>query len=197
MKRILYYILIALIAGCAGQGPAPEDHYYRLPPVSAGGDQAPLTDGVIFVERLLAEGVYRERSILYSGDPEAIELSRYHYQHWIDTPSRMIRDHLIDYLRASHQAGQIVFIADVPAHFSIYGRIRQFERRLTASGITIAVALEFRVTAGTGGTPLLLKQYSRTEEIGSDSMAASVNVFARLLGDIYGELVEDIRAQGG
>lgn len=197
MKRLLFYLTLVLLAACAGSGPAPDDHYYRLPPVSVAADPAPLTDGVIFVEQLLADGIYRERSLLYSKDAEGLELDRYHYHHWIDRPSYLIRDGLIDYLRSAHEAAQVVSIPDIPAQLSIYGRIRHFERRITASGVTVIVGLEFRVNRESQETPLLLKEYNRTEELRDDSMAASIKAFAHLLDSIYRELVEDIRAHGG
>ena len=195
MKRILYCLIIIMsIAACSGPGPAPNDHYYRLPPVSADADQIPFMDGVVFVEQLIADGIYRERSIIYSEDPEGIELNRYHYHHWVDTPSRLIRDHFINYLRTSHFASQIVSVPEIPAQLSIYGRINQFERRITNSGVSVAVGLEFRVNTESSEIPVLLKEYSRIEKISDDSMSVSVNAFARLLGSIYAELIEDIRA---
>lgn len=197
MKRLPVYLAMIFLTACAVPGPLPDDEYYRLPPVSAAVDPRPLTDGVIFVEQFFAEGIYRERSLLYSDDPEGLVLKRYHYHHWIVTPSRLIRDHFIDYLRAAREAAQVVSTADIPAQLSIYGRIRHFERRLTASGVTVVVGLEFRVNRASAESPLLLKAYNRSEELRDDSMTASVRAFARLLGDIYGELVEDIRARGG
>ena len=193
MKRIPYYLIMILLAACASTGPAPDDHYYRLPPASAASGQAPLTEGTVFVEQLIADGIYRERSILYSSDSGGLELSRYHYQHWVDTPSRLIRDQLIDYLRTTHEASQVVSVVDVPAQLSIYGRIRHFERRVTSSGVTVVVALEFRVNSDTSESPVLLREYSRSEEIDDASIPASVTVFANLLDSIFGELVADIR----
>ena len=198
MKRHLLCLAVVLIVtACSGPGPAPADHYYRLPPVSADADPVPLTEEGIFVERFIADGIYRERSIIYSEDPKTIELNRYHYHHWIDTPSRLLRDYLIDYLREVFPQTQVVFIPDVPVQYSIYGHIRQFERRISRSGVSIAVALEFTVRTPASAYPVLIREYRRTEDLGDASMSASVNAFARLLVSIYEELVADIRAQHG
>lgn len=197
MKRVLFYLAISLvISACGSSSPAPEDHYYRLPALNADTGQAPLSDNVIFVEQLIAEGIYHERSIIYSDDADAIELNTYHYHHWMDNPSRLIRDHLIDYLRSAQLAKQVVSVPEIPATLSIFGRIRQFERRVTNSGVVIQVKLLFRVNNASSDTPLLLKDYSRSEKLHDDSISASVTVFANLLGDIYRELVEDIRNIG-
>ena len=196
MMRSLYWFTIVLfLAGCAGQGPAPTDHYYRLPAVTAASSHEPLTEGVIFVEQLIADGIYRERAMLYAGDPPALELNQYHYQHWIDTPSRLIRDHMIDYLRAANSAPQVVYVADVPAELSIFGRIRQFERQSGKDGNTVAVNLEFRVNSKYSELPVLIKEYPRQVDLKDISMSGSVDAFASALTSIYDELIEDIREQ--
>ena len=46
-----------------------------------------------------ADGLYRERAILYSENE--IEIKQYHYHHWVDSPSRLLQEHLADMLSSS------------------------------------------------------------------------------------------------
>ncbi len=94
MKRLLTLLLLApALAGCLGSAPqVPRDHYYRLlvptPPAQTAEAAFP---GVMTVELLQADGLLRERPLLYSESGQSHELQQHNYHYWNDAPPRMLR----------------------------------------------------------------------------------------------------------
>ena len=195
MKRLtLVATILALTAACSGNPPVPEDRFYRLPVPTAAEGVSGLATGPIFVEQFIADGVHRERAIVYARNRASTELLQYHYQYWIDSPTRLVRDHLADYLRAGNAAGLVSSAPDVQAELSIFGRIRHFEFVEGSGGGEAVVGLEFRVDRLGHDTPLLIRVYEERSDSADDSMNGAVAAFGAALTRIYGRLVTDIRA---
>jgi ABC-type uncharacterized transport system auxiliary subunit len=148
----------------------------------------------VFVEQFIADGLHRDRAIAYAERPQAAELQQYHYYFWTDSPSRLVRDHLIDYLRAGNAASLVSSAPDVMAEISIFGRIRQFEFIEGPGNGEAAVALEFRVDRLGRNEPLLIRSYEERAAPGSDTMNGAVEAFGAALTRIYERLATDIRA---
>jgi ABC-type uncharacterized transport system auxiliary subunit len=191
----LLLLLPLLLSACAATPPAPEDRHYRLilsnmPPA----DAMPAIAGVIKVETIKAYGIYRERALLYTREkhPESLQQHRYHY--WIDTPTRLIRDQLVDFLLASEVAeevagSQVALAGDL--HLKL--TLKQFERVILETGGTkVRVALDGVVTAADGH---LVKRvsYRRELPVEGDSIASSVAAFSQALNDIYFDILADLR----
>jgi ABC-type uncharacterized transport system auxiliary subunit len=185
--------ILALTAACSGN-PVPEDHFYRLPAPAAAEGVTGLSSGTVFVEQFIADGVHRERAIVYAKRAASTELLQYHYHYWMDSPTRLVRDHLADYLRAGGAAGLVSTSPDVLAELSIFGRIRQFEIIEGAGAGEAIVSLEFRVDREGKDAPILIKSYEERTAADDDSVNGAVAAFGTALGRIYARLAEDIRA---
>jgi len=195
MKKLTVFATIAVLtAACSGQPPVPEDHFYRLPAPATAESVSGLSAGAIFVEQFIADGVHRERAIVYAKHAASTELLQYHYQYWIDSPTRLVRDHLADYLRGGGAAELVSTSPDIPAELSIFGRIRQFEIVEGQGGGEVVVGLEFRVDRAGRTAPLLVKNYEERFVSGDDSMNGAVTAFGTALARIYAHLAADIRA---
>lgn len=182
---------LALAAGCSGQPPVPEDHYYYLMRPATVESPAPLSDGVVFVESFIADGVHRERALTYMDGP-ATELKQYHYHHWVDSPARLLRDHLIDFLRAGNSAALVTDAPTERVELAIYGKIRRFDIIAGRGTAQVAVALEFRVVkAGSDGPPFV-RLYERRQEANDRTINGSVEALSAALTDMYSELVKDL-----
>jgi ABC-type uncharacterized transport system auxiliary subunit len=193
MKKLTVFATILVLAAACSGNPVPEDQFYRLPPASAEGLSG-LASGPIFVEQLIADGVHRERAVVYAKQAASTNLLQYHYRYWTDSPTRLIRDHLADYLRAGGAAELVSTSADVRAQLSIFGRIRQFEVVEGPGTGEAVVGLEFRVDHSDRDRPLLIKVYQERAAAADDSMNGAVTAFGTALTRIYGRLTADIRA---
>jgi ABC-type uncharacterized transport system auxiliary subunit len=194
MKKLTAFATVLfLAAACAGK-PVPTDLFFRLPAPAAAESVAGLSSGPVFVEQFIADGVHRERPIVYAARPQATELQQYHYYFWTDSPTRLVRDHLIDFLRAGNAASLVSSSPDVAAELGIFGRIRQFEFNEEPGNGEVAVALEFRVERAGRNTPLLIKAYEERAEPRNDTMNGVVDAFGAALSRIYERLAADIRS---
>jgi ABC-type uncharacterized transport system auxiliary subunit len=195
-RPLLVLLLPLLLAACAGGGPVPEDHYYRLlappaPPALA----APAIVGTLTVAPVETFGIYRERAILFTRSDDPADLRQHYYHYWIDTPTRLIRDQLVDYLRKSGIA-RTVSGAELGLRGDIRLRLmlKNFERILHPDGkVSVKVRLDAVITDA-ANRPLKIASHHRDEPAGDDTMPASVAAFDRALGDIYAEILKDLHA---
>lgn len=187
--RRAFALLAVLIAACAKAPPVPTDRFYRLPEPDAVA-QARLTDGVIAVRGLQADGLYRERAIVYT-DERGIALARHHYHFWIDPPIQLVRRRLVAFLRGAG-AADMVLASEESADLVVSGRLTSFERVLddvprARAGIELALA--------TGdGRILVLREYAAEVEAGGDDVEDSVAALDRALDRIFTEFLADARA---
>lgn len=197
MNRVASILLLLIsAAGCSGQPPVPEDHFYRLSPPAQAASPAVIAGGAIFVERFIADGVHRDRALTYV-DRADNELKQHHYHHWIDSPARLLRDHLIDFLRAVAAATVVTDSPTEAAGLSIYGKIRQFDIVSGNGSQQVAVALEFRVESATDGKPPFVRAYERRREADDSTLIGAVKAFSAALNEIFSHLVEDLRGWSG
>jgi ABC-type uncharacterized transport system auxiliary subunit len=138
------------------------------------------------------DGLHRERAILYSDDEDTIELKQYHYHHWIDSPTRMIRDHLVTYLRNVNAAPLVVTTVGEYVELNISGRIEQFERMDFSDQPAVAVELILRLDRQNESRPLLLKEYQVTRKMDDESMQSAVKAFDGALSKIFSEFYSDM-----
>lgn len=187
--------MILLLQACAGTGSVPEDHFYRLQPLTVTQPFAnpPLT-GVLKVERMDASGVLRDRAILFSKAESPQQLQRHHYHFWLDAPTELVRMQLVQYLR-DRRVAQLVAAEyiDEPGDLRLHLELRDFSRQLQPGGeVRVHIALGAVIKGRNTRTPLLVKQY-RTQVTAADShMVASIQAFEQGLEALYQELVDDL-----
>ncbi|MCU7916479.1 MAG: membrane integrity-associated transporter subunit PqiC [Candidatus Thiodiazotropha sp. (ex Gloverina cf. vestifex)] len=181
-----------LLTACATSEPIPEDHFYRLlSPSNPTLLEKPIIDGVLKVESIKSFGIYRERAILFSRSDSPETLKQHHYHH---SPTRLIRDQLVDYLRkrtiAETVAGaQIGMKSDIRLHLEL----KHFERVLHPSGsVSVKVRLDAMI-AGKSNRPLKIASYLQEPMAENSSIAASVAAINLALVEIYRKLVEEMR----
>lgn len=191
-RKFCILLLVLLLCSCAMNAPVPEDHYYKLPWQYTTLPEIRLTDGAIFVEQFIADGLYRERALLHTNDSLGIELMQYHYHHWIDSPSRILRDQLIDYLTETRAAARVAGIPDASAVLGIHGTVKGFERREYGHTDQVYVELEFRVDKSGMDAPVLLSDYQAQIEVTGTEMNDVVIAFEAALSQIFTRLLSDL-----
>lgn len=196
-RQFTLFCASLVLAGCASTQSVPEDHFYRLTPLSVAEPfTVPPFAGVIKVERVKAFGIFQERAVLFSREATPETLERYHYHFWIDAPTALLRKHLVAYLRKRGIA-QLVVGSEIqqPGDIQLQLELNNFERILNDTGkIQVKVGLAVVVNNGRGEKPLLIKSYSAMKKLDDKTMPASIKAFNQGLQDIYQQLSEDLMA---
>ena len=219
IRPLLTALVLAGLTGCLGSAPpVPRDHYYRIlvaPPSHAAANQiaaapgaasqgaairgelGPGPDGLTFpgillVAPLEAEGLLRERPLLYSMTGGAHELQQHDYHYWMDPPQRMLQLQLVDYLRASGVAQSVVTPElRIQPDFEVTGRIKRLERLLGGDSPRVVAELEL-VLVETGRNRLLVVESYAAEAVSdNDGVEASVLALNRVLADIFERFLAD------
>ena len=184
-----------LLNGCVTQSAVPQDYFYRLPDLQPATPRATkLFNGTLLVDEPQAEGVYRERPILYVDSQRPLELVQYHYRHWLQTPSHLIQDNLVDYLRRANVATRVErYSSGGGGDLVISGRLEKFEQFVQPGGSTSVVELELEFR---WKTPQGIKKQTRTYENQVMADGADINdsavAFGKALQHIYDKMLVDL-----
>lgn len=201
MKRFLPTLLLtSLLAGCFGSAPPlPRDHYYRLlveaPAQTQSG--APLP-GILTVQLLQADGLLRERPLLYSESGKSHEVQQHDYHYWNDTPPRMLQDQMITYLRQSGIAGAVV-TPDMSTRpdYQVSGKARRLERLLGGGPPRVVVEVELSLRRLSDETLAVVDSYSEEEAAADNSIEASVEAMNRATARIFHRFLTQAIAAAG
>ena len=201
MKRLAAKLLPALLiapflAGCLGAAPpVPRDHYYRLlvPTPAQGTEVAPLP-GVMAVELLQADGLLRERPLLYSQSGESFELQQHHYHYWNDAPPRMLQDQMVAYLRRSGVAGLVVTPdMRIRADYQVSGKVRRLERLLGGGPPRVIVEIELALLRLADGHLLVVDSYGAEQPAENDSVEAAVVSLNRATARVFERFLTEVQ----
>ncbi|MDX1434347.1 MAG: ABC-type transport auxiliary lipoprotein family protein, partial [Gammaproteobacteria bacterium] len=144
-RLALTALALGLLAGCAQQPVSvQEEQFYRLtvaPP--AARPPPPVIDGVLEVERFLANGLLTDRAVAYARADAPDVLHQYRYHFWSDTPTRMLQLATVDYLRTARVAGGVVTPElRMDPRWVVSGRLLRFERIVDGSEARVALELD-------------------------------------------------------
>jgi len=197
MFRIIILLLIInnVISCSLGGGPAPQDHYYRLPEVKLDvlDQSAQAVYKHIVIKPVKSTGLYHERAILFIESDKPLELQRYHYSFWSSTPAELCHNALYQGLKSSGIATHIGRdISEIRPDYIIDTRIIQFERFIDNSAANIQVSLEMSVRSGQPTGPMWTKRYSVTRQLQTTNMHDSAQAFGEALREVSQNLVNDL-----
>ena len=216
MKRLCLIVLaLAGLTGCLGSAPpVPRDHYYRVmvtpPSRTAQTQTASIEDasisgllgstanrvmfpGVLSVAPLEAEGLLRERPLLYSATGSAHEMQQHDYHYWMDPPTRMLQLQLVDYLRASGLI-QSVVTPDlrVKSDYQVSGRIKRLERLLGGGPTRVVAELELSLVASANNDLMVIETYTAETTTADDGVESSVLALNQALGQVFERFLNDL-----
>ena len=192
-RLIISVVLVCCLQACSlGGGTAPENHYYRIPEITVEQQTSTGLHSVV-IKPVKASGLYHERAILYVEKTRPLELKRYHYNFWSETPANLLQDALYQGLSSSKLATQISreMNASRP-DLIINSRIVNFERVIDDSTVDVEVALDVTVLSGKDASKSWSRRYQSTQHIDSTDMYYSAKAFGRALQQITEQLVADL-----
>lgn len=190
MRFILMSLLMLSIQACSFSGsPPPEEHFYRLP--DAVADKIPQHYDRIYFRNVMAEGIYNERAILYVQDDSPLEVRRYHYHYWLNTPAKLIHEQLKNYLLTSGISRQLVDRHMGDHQLELDVRLKNFER-LTGSANRVLVSLEVIMRWPGQNKPAMTKTYRQELPVGS-SMHDTASGFGQVLSSLFARILADLQ----
>ena len=190
-------LLAGLLSACMTSATVPDDHFYRLPAIRATEVTGPRIEAALAVGPIAVDGLYRERNMLYIDESDALELRRYHYRYWVQAPDELVRQYLMDYLRATKAADNITrYRPGNQGGGVIEGRILRFERmpHHGRASIEVSLVLQYRDSAGQDQAQFE-RRYSREVDAANGSMHATVVAFGDALQQIFGAFLQELSAR--
>ncbi|HEX9790276.1 MAG TPA: ABC-type transport auxiliary lipoprotein family protein [Kiloniellales bacterium] len=189
--------LLALIAlplgGCLGSAPpVPRDHFYRVIVSAPARSEIPVLHGVLAVAPLEADGLLRERALLYSATGQSYEMQQHDYHYWIDPPPRMLQNQLIDFMRSSGMAAAVVAPdLRVKADYNLSGRVKRLERLLGGGPPRVVAELELALVETASNNLILVRSYTAEVPSNDESVAASISALNVALAQIFESFLSD------
>ena len=186
-----------LLSACFGGGESvPQDQFYRLSDASYQGDSLKQMVNILAVSAPESDVLHRERPILYGQADEPLKLQRYHYHHWTNIPSKLIQDHLVDYLRSTGMAKQVVRYGEqAKIDAEIGGQLKRFERVIGTDKITVVVQLELFYKTRGHSPKFYQNVYQQELVVTNSSMHATATAFSQALQAIYMDFIRDVIKQ--
>jgi ABC-type uncharacterized transport system auxiliary subunit len=194
-RRTWSLALPLLVAGCAS-GPAPRDHFYRLeiPAPQTKLEPAPL-DGTVEVDRLRADALTRERTLLYRVSSGDAEVRRHTYHQWIDSPTLLIQRQLVEFLREAGAARQVVTPEmRVKPDLVIDGRLLELQQIQGGGEPHVVVGIELTLTRIDDRTLLVHETYREQRPTAGVGVSAAVDSFGAALESIFERFLADAGA---
>lgn len=196
MKTPLKYLAplpLLLLAACA-QPELPKDHFYRVQAAAPERKPgAPLFKGTVEVRRFVADGLTAGRPIVFSEAGNDHRLRAYHYHFWTEPPIVMLRDQLIDYLRAANVAAMVV-PAEMRARpdFRLTAKIKRLEKVVGPRPSAVA-ELELGLQDESNGEIVHLANYRLEVGAASQSVGDAVIAMNKAVTEIYRRFVASLR----
>ena len=190
MKRYIFIPFLFILTSCVKQPPLPTDHYYRLPTLQGINADEEIINSISVIT-FQADGLYRERAILYSENE--IEIKQYHYHHWVDSLNRLLQEHLVERLRLSGMSKVVLTEFEGNSSLIIKGKIKAFEQRKSGNKNSAFISIEFRADKNNEGQPILFKQYTQVVDSEESSMTSVVNAFGVAVNNIYESFYNDLK----
>jgi len=196
LRIIVLLLIINNIASCSlGGGPAPQDHYYRLPEVNLGNlfESKQAVYNNIVIKPVKSTGLYHERAILFIESDKPLELQRYHYSFWASTPAELSHNALYQGLQSSGIATLVSReMPEIRPDYIIDTRIIQFERFIDGSTVNVQVSLEMSVRSGQPSGPVWSKRYNVAKQLQTTDMHDSAEAFGEALKEVSALFVKDL-----
>lgn len=168
--NILWSLVASLLLTACGfsGGTIPADHFYRLPAATPVN-----TARVVEVKSVRAEGIYNERALLFVEQSQPLEINRYNYHFWAQTPAALVQTYLQACLGNSGTTSQPA-VQIIPA-------IHAFERVIDKGQAQAVIKLQINN-----------REYAATIAADSMDMHATVAAYGKAMQQICEAVARDL-----
>ena len=183
--------ILLLMVGC-GQPEVPDARFYRISvdqPIKE--EEVVLLKGQLLVRQFLADGLVSERPLIYTASSGVLQ--QYHYHSWSESPTRLIQEQLVKYLRRLKLAEEVVTPEmRIDADYELIGKIKLLEHILTAEP-SVSVELELGLVNAQAGALIFLGDYTSRIRCSNNSVEAAVLAFGQAISNIFGNFAQDVQ----
>lgn len=184
--------ILLWLYGCAPPGALPQDSFYRMSSLESVAPAGAVLDGTLVVPRFLADGLVGERPIIYVRANSPQVLMQYSFHFWSESPTRMLQERTVEYLRRARVAPTVVtpeFRA--AADYQLTGKIRRLEQ-IRGSSPRAVVSLEFGLYRVRDNRLLHLDTYMQEVALDSDDVGHATSAMGSAINSILSRLTEDL-----
>jgi len=193
LKNFIPIIWVMLIVSCSfSGGKIPADHYYRLAEASVEKNSVFKVNNFL-LNPVKVEGLYHERSILYVEESAPLELKRYHYHYWVETPAKLVGKYVQSYLLQTGISNNVSFnVTSHPADIETDITITNFERIIAQGSVQSLISLRMSVKYSENTKQNFSKLYTAKVTADSSAMHATAEAFGKALNEIMDLFVADL-----
>ncbi len=189
IKKIILLLGLIYLNGCSiSGGTIPSDHFYRLPEINA--QSVTGQPQILIIKPVRVDGLYHERAILYVDQSEPLEIKRYSYHYWVETPASLIHKYLNGYFKQS------VLTHEQPeqkaAHIVLKPTLLNYERIVSDGQADAFVKLHIDLQSSTLKDESFSRTYEARVRASSMTMHDTIGAFGKALDQITKELVNDL-----
>ena len=187
-----------MLSGCATTSQIPEDRFYQIEAIAPSiSVPRPVFSEGLNVDKVSADPLRSGRAVLYRDSRKPLEVRRYHYEYWVDQPTRMVHQALVDYLRASGVADPTGGESRrTNGSYALKAHLKRFDRVVGAGRPKVEIELQTTVYANGSRVPLWTNNYLHQQESDAGDMHATAAAMQIALANIFASMVEDLAAIG-
>ena len=195
-RAIIIIVTMSLLAACTSTSPVPEDRFYQLESATpAQVFPSPELLGGLEIDYTGADPLRSGRAVLYSENARPLQLKRYHYAYWVDQPPRMVRDQMVQYLRASGVADRVGNSGQRDtAAYRLKTQLLKFEQLRGGPKPEVVVELEASLERLPAESTLWISTYSQRQASDSEDVHALAEAMHAALEQVLHQLAHDISA---
>lgn len=193
--NITILISTLILTACFGGSTSiPDDHYYRLPELVAIKMTTPLLNGTLSVKRVITYGIYGERTLIYTDENNRNKLNRYHYHHWEKSPSKLIQDNIVQYLKSSGIAQNVIsYSQNTHADYLLEAELISMHRDITSKDYMADITINIQIYNKSNGAIYINKRYRSKITANSNELVSTIDAFGLSLKTIYDKLITDLQ----
>ncbi len=185
-------LLAGLLNACGGGAPVvPDDQFYRLQAAEPSVSKK-LFSGTLEVDRFVADGLMAGRPIVYSEAGKSYQVKEFHYHFWTQSPTVMLRDELVTYLRRAKISDTVVTPElRISADYVLSGKIKRLEKIIGEQPKT-ALEIELGLKKAAGGKLIFLDTYRMETDSDGKGVGDAVASLNKSLSAIYAKFITDL-----